>query len=68
MCFTCSMLEETVQTEEGREKMKIAKGRHSLPREIGVADVFDVGGRRPEGVDKVRQLVLHDEENVDVGC
>ena len=46
--------------------MKIVKGRRGLPREIGVADVFDVGGRRPEGVDKLGQLVLHDELDVDV--
>ena len=28
--------------------------------------MFDVGGRRPEGVDKLGQLVLHDEFDVDV--
>ena len=45
--------------------------RHALPREICVADVFDVGGRGPESVDKGGEFLLHvdgeEEEEVDVG-
>ena len=42
--------------------------RHALPREICVADVFDVSGRGPESVDKGGQLLLHVRDGVDVGC
>ena len=39
-----------------------------LPREICVADVFDVGGRSPERVDEGGQFLLHGGEGqVDVG-
>ena len=31
----------------------------ALPREICVADVFDVDGRRPERVDKGGEFLLH---------
>ena len=60
--------EKMTVTERGKvNKRQNLRKTCALPREICVADVFDVGGRGPESVDKGGQLLLHVGVDVGVG-